>query len=357
MTRASFILGSALALCAAPLLAHTADTVSASDAPQFEVPDLATHHAAAKPWTSLAVKDGAERFSFAVFGDNTGDEQPGVFEEGVRKVNMLQPAFVMSIGDFIEGPSRAEENLSGQWDRFQSWVAKLDEPFFYTPGNHDIQNVESEREWKERFGASYYHMRYKDTLFLVLNAEYLAFDGGLDQPVDADVRGRNVWRTSAHVAQQRAAMLDYVQHVLDANKDVRWTFVFMHKPLWDPDFVWPRKGPGKPRADGKPANPGWRKVEAMLADRDYTVLAGHNHDYMWDDVSDGKHTHQRIIMASTGGGSDMRGLAYGEFQHFLWVTMTKDGPVFANLLLDGVQPRDLRVATHPDASAPQSPES
>jgi hypothetical protein len=39
----------------------------------------------------------------------------------------------------------------------------------------------------------------------------------------------------------------------------------------------------------------------------------------------------------------MRGLGYGEFDHVVWVTMKKDGPVLANVLLDGVLPDDLRV--------------
>jgi hypothetical protein len=39
----------------------------------------------------------------------------------------------------------------------------------------------------------------------------------------------------------------------------------------------------------------------------------------------------------------MRGVAYGEFDHVAWVTMKKDGPVVANVLLDSVLPDDLSV--------------
>src|SRR5262249_4004521 len=47
------------------------------------------------------------------------------------------------------------------------------------------------------------------------------------------------------------------------------------------------------------------------------------------------------MLATTGGGSLMRGVEYGEFDHIVWVTMKKDGPVLANILLDGVLREDL----------------
>ena len=50
-------------------------------------------------------------------------------------------------------------------------VKKLEMPFFYVAGNHDMSNAVMAEEWKERFGPSYYHFRYRDVLFLVLNTE------------------------------------------------------------------------------------------------------------------------------------------------------------------------------------------
>ncbi|MEX2015366.1 MAG: sugar-binding protein [Candidatus Hydrogenedentales bacterium] len=37
-----------------------------------------------------------------------------------------------------------------------------------------------------------------------------------------------------------------------------------------------------------------------------------------------------------GGGSELRGPNFGEFDHFLWVTMTDEGPRMASLMLDGI---------------------
>jgi hypothetical protein len=39
----------------------------------------------------------------------------------------------------------------------------------------------------------------------------------------------------------------------------------------------------------------------------------------------------------------MRGVAYGEFDQIVWVTMKKDGPVIANLMLDAILPDDLKT--------------
>ena len=48
-------------------------------------------------------------------------------------------------------------------------------------------------------------------------------------------------------------------------------------------------------------------------------------------------------LATTGGGSKLRGTAYGEFDHFAWVTMKKSGPIVANLLLDGILDDALQI--------------
>jgi len=42
------------------------------------------------------------------------------------------------------------------------------------------------------------------------------------------------------------------------------------------------------------------------------------------------------------GGSRLRGPAWGEFDHIAHVTLTPEGPVIANLLLDGIREATLR---------------
>jgi hypothetical protein len=48
-------------------------------------------------------------------------------------------------------------------------------------------------------------------------------------------------------------------------------------------------------------------------------------------------------LATTGGDSRLRGTRYGEFDHLVWITMKKTGPVLANIMLDGILPENLTL--------------
>src|SRR5262245_50556126 len=54
------------------------------------------------PWTSLTPNVAGDQFQFAIVSDRTGGHRQGVFSKAVQQVNLLQPAFVMSVGDLIE---------------------------------------------------------------------------------------------------------------------------------------------------------------------------------------------------------------------------------------------------------------
>jgi hypothetical protein len=56
-------------------------------------------------------------------------------------------------------------------------------------------------------------------------------------------------------------------------------------------------------------------------------------------------------LATTGGVSKMRGLRYGEFDRIAWVTMKNEGPVIANILLDGIYPENMRMPVTPEDSS------
>ena len=109
----------------------------------------------AKPWTRLNFHNDADRFQFVVVSDRTGGVRPGVFEDAVQKINLLQPEFVMSIGDLITGHSTNRAQIETEWQEFNGFVGQLEMPFFYVPGNHDITNPIMEEEWIKRFGRPY----------------------------------------------------------------------------------------------------------------------------------------------------------------------------------------------------------
>jgi len=259
---------------------------------------------ARNPWTHLRVNDDPGMFHFAVVSDRTGGHRPRVFSQAVDQLNLVQPAFVVSVGDLIEGYTKDQAKLGREWKEFQGYVHKLKMPFFYVPGNHDLTNPTQVEEWRQRFGRRYYHFTYRDVLFLMVATD----DEGEDQ------------KTYGKISKEQA---DYFAAVLKDNPNVRWTIVCVHKPIW---------------AMEKADQAGWLEIEKNLAGRNYTVFAGHVHRYQ-KFVRNGMNYYQ---LATTGGGSKMRGLQYGEFDHFTWVSMTKEGPVLANLLLDGILPENLQ---------------
>lgn len=254
------------------------------------------------PWSNLDLNNGSEDFQFAIVTDRTGGHRPGIFSDAVDKLNMLQPEFVVSVGDLIEGGSKDPGMWALEWSEFQTRIDRLEMPFFYCAGNHDISNIPMSDEWKRKFGRSYYSFVYRNVLFLVLNSEDLPEKGKAYQ---------------IGTAQQKWAI-----EVIDRHRDARWTFLFIHKPTWTYT--------GK---DDDPARLGWQSIEDALAGRQYTVFAGHKHKYTRY-LKDGREYY---MLATTGGSSKLEeGIAGGRFDHFVWVTMKKDGPVIANILLDGV---------------------
>lgn len=296
-----FVLGIATATAMAGVIALSRSESSVEQ--KAADPNAITIEAGNKnPWTSLDLKHDAEEFHFAVVSDRTGGHRDKVFSRAVQQINLLQPTFVMSVGDLIEGYSLKEDVVNKQWDELDSYVKKFEAPFFYVPGNHDRTNKSEAAIWDARYGKRYYHFVYKNTLFLSLCSE---------NPPD---------QMGAIDKEQQ----DWVAKTLDANKDVRWTFVFLHRPIWISKDL---------------EKNGWAAVEKSLAGRKYNCFCGHLHRYQVYHRN-GTEYYQ---LATTGGGSRMRGVEYGEFDQLAWITMKKDKPLIANVMLDGILPADLKV--------------
>ncbi|MEL6134575.1 MAG: metallophosphoesterase, partial [Bacteroidota bacterium] len=267
--------------------------------------------ATVNPWNHLEVNNQPSTFQFAIVTDRTGGLRPGIFPDAVNKLNLLQPEFVMSVGDLISGYTEDEARIDQEWNEFTGFIENLQMPFFYLPGNHDYINDVMARKWKERFGKDWYQFVYKDVLFLCLNSEELkrgAGRGYIDLP-----------------------QFEYAAKVLEDHPDVKWTMVFLHQPLWD------QEDPGM-----------WPELEALMAERKHTVFAGHRHRY----VKYERNENNYFVLATTGGGSSLRGPAFGEFDHVVWITMTDDGPIMANLMLDGIWDDNVRTEDMLERSRP-----
>jgi hypothetical protein len=228
--------------------------------------------------------------------DRNGGNRPGIFEDAADKINILYPEFVLSVGDLINGYTRDTARIRYEWDEVNHIIDDLKMPFFYLPGNHDITNRVMAKEWEKRYGRRYYYFIYKNTLFIILDSN------------DDDDYSLTREQT------------DYVLEMIRENPGVRWTFLLMHHPIWTYN-----------------TNGRFEELETALADRKYTVLAGHTHNYLHEN----RKGQNYYILGTTGGGSGLRGNYFGEFDHITWVTMTDAGPSLANLRLEGILPHDI----------------
>jgi len=289
-----------------------------------------------KPWTSKAFNDHRGNFQFVIIGDRTGGANvKGTFKIAIDQLNLLQPEFVINVGDLIEGYSDKKSELNAEWDAADGMLNALQMPFFRTPGNHDIANKVAQQVWRERYGASYYSFVYDDTLFLVLDSEdppreappgmkeKLALYNRLqtEDPAKAKAMLAEFMSDESVVAGLAkpvvfgADQISFVKDTLAKHPDVRWTFVFLHEPAWE-----------------KPSE-SFKAVQQLLKDRKHTFFAGHLHYYDYDNIDGVEH----ITMGSAGASFHQEGP--GNVDHVMWVTMTENGPQLANIALKGLYDR------------------
>jgi len=267
---------------------------------------LQAEEGAVRAWTDRAVLESGEDFHFAVIADNTGGPRAGVLADAVAKLNLLRPAFVMTVGDLIEGYKKDDAAIQAEWSRLLEVVQPLDMRLYFVPGNHETSSPLMAGDFEKRFGRAYYHFVYNSVLFICLNTQDGEYKAG---------------RYPSAIGERQ---IDYVRQVLTENQDVRWTFVLMHQPLWDKHTY---------------SDTGWEKVQSLLSGRPHTVFAGHYHRY-------GKHEvdgHAYIRLATTGGDTRLAGAEQGEFDHITWVTMTGEAPIIANLSLEGIHRDDVSI--------------
>lgn len=279
------------------------------------------------PWTGKAFDDAPGDFAFAVVTDLESGYRNGVFDVAVADLALLHPAFVITVGDQIEGGSEDAALIDKEWTQFDARLGGLNAPYFHVGGNHDLTSLAQRRVWERRYGPRYYHFSYKGVLFLVLDTEdysdarmaeiYRMRDDYLkvvDKDPAAAAKLPYASLLEAKVGEIGEAQSAYFERVIAANPKARWTVLLMHKP------VWRRPGPG-----------GLGRIEAALKGRDYTLLNGHIHRYSHT-TRDG---HDYITLGTTGGGWADNATP-GAFDHIMWVSVTKAGPAIANLRLDGV---------------------
>jgi hypothetical protein len=262
-----------------------------------------------------------------------------VFDVATAQLSLLRPELVMSVGDLIDAPTAEPGALTREWEDFDRRARTMPAPFFRVGGNHDLTGSVLREVWRSRYGPTWYSFVYKNVLFLVLDTEDLtpqraqqifearsrAIQAGRDGVTRTDTMEyyRMPERVAGNVGDEQAA---YVKRALDAHPDVRWTFLFFHKPVWQ-----------------STNSPGFRAIEAALANRPYTVFSGHVHSFART-VRQGR---DYFTLGTTGGGQNPADSM--AFDHLTLVTMTRSGPSIAHLRMDGVLAPNGKVPTGGDS--------
>ena len=287
----------------------------------------------AKPWTSENFKNNPDNFQFVIIGDRTGGANVlGTFNLAMDQINLLQPEFVINVGDLIEGYSDDKAELNAEWDETDVMLNKLNMPFFRTPGNHDIANDIAQKVYIDRHGATYYYFVYKNVLFIVLDSEdppRTPPDGikeklntynrlQTEDPAAAQAMLAEFMSDESVVASLGKHVefddkqIDFIKNSLAQNANVRWTFLFIHEPAWE-----------------RPSE-SFKTIQQLLKGRDHTFFAGHLHYYDYDNI-DG---YENITMGPAGASFHQEGP--GNVDHIMWVTMTNKGPQMGNIALKGL---------------------
>lgn len=282
------------------------------------------------PWDSMPVDAASDKFTFAIISDLNGGEREGIFSVAAAQLAILRPEFVVSVGDLIDGGTTDREDFKREFDWFDERAAVMGVPLVRVGGNHDMTHPEVRKHWAERYGPRYSHFVYRGVLFLFMDSEDFTdkrmteifdarvaaiklHDAGEDEAARAGEYYQMRERMTGKIGDEQAA---YFTRAIAENPDVRWTFLFMHKPAW--------------------MNDGWDaygQIETALADRPYTLLNGHFHEMQYHTRAGRDH----IILGTTGGGQNANSAS--SFDHVTLVTVGGKGgdePAITHLRLDGI---------------------
>jgi hypothetical protein len=292
--RVLFTLSLALTFACAPLFARV-------EGNRGRAPDLPDR----TPGIDRPFPQDDDKFTFAIIGDKTGGGQRNwpIFDRAMDEVSRLHPDFAIMVGDLIQGNRTDMGIVAAQWDEFNGHAERMEVPFFFLPGNHDILSSAMYDYWEENVGRTYYSFSYAGCRFVLLNTE----EG---------------WRAEGGTTFGPEQMA-WLEADIAENRDAKHTFVFLHKPVWNYS--------GKPYEE-------WEQVEGWLDGLDYTVFAGHYHRLSYETRQDRPY----YVLSATGAGlgpSQVR--EYGSFHHYTTVTVDGDDVHIAIIEPGNIHPHDI----------------
>jgi predicted phosphodiesterase len=205
----------------------------------------------------IAAFKPADDFAFALLGDRTGEEVEGVYEEAWRETNLDHPAFVITVGDTIQGGN--DRGVETEWEEAEAVLGPYRRyKILFTPGNHDVWSASSARAYVEHSKRPlHYGFDFKQVHITVL-------DNSRTDDISSDE-------------------LEFLKKDLEAHQNQPVKFIFSHRPSWILQVVL-----------GNPAFP-----LHQLAARYHVqyVIAGHIHQMLRFELDGVTY----VSMASSGG--------------------------------------------------------
>lgn len=256
----------------------------------------------------LPAEEGA--FSFVVFGDRTGGPSVGVsvLADAVRDVNLLEPDFVITVGDLIEGYNQT----AGWMKQMREYRAVMDNllcPWFPVAGNHDIYwrgsepkpPGEHEGRYETHFGPLWYAFEHKNCWFIVLYT-----DEGNPETGEKTFGKPECQRMSPE-------QLAWLEATLERTKDADHVFAFMHHPRWL----------------GGQYGEDWDKVHTLLESAGNVTAAFAGHIHRMNYVK--RDSIEYVTLATTGGHQSGYVPDAGWLHHYHVVTVREKQVAMAAL--------------------------
>lgn len=146
-----------------------------------------------------------DSFRFAILGDRTGEPQPGVYQDVWKDVAVEKPAFILSVGDTIQGMN--DRYAEAQWREIDRLLLPYQGmPLYLAPGNHDVWSSASERLFRQHARGLHYSVDYGPAHFTILD--------------------------TSRTAELSTAELAFLEADLKAHAAQPLKFVVSHRPTW-----------------------------------------------------------------------------------------------------------------------------
>lgn len=247
-----------------------------------------------------------DSFRFAILGDRTGQARPGVYEQVWKDVAAENPAFVLTVGDTIQGMD--DSTAEAEWREIRRMLEPFRRfPLYLAPGNHDIWSPASERLFRQYSGhPAHYGFDRGAAHFTVLDnsrsdelaSEELAFleadlKAHATQPLKFVVSHRPSWLFSVALGNSNFAL-----HQLARRYGVQYVIAghvhqMLHLSLDGVTYVSMPSSGGHLRLSGAYAD-GWFFGHALVA------VHGRSVDFQIEELAP-PHGHGRVTKLTDWG--------------------------------------------------------